>query len=123
MGVKEMVVRAEEEIGCNWCRFMVLKHSGHIGYCSAWQRNTILKKLESCPRFLRALNADQLYRVFLTEKVSVAFSGRHLNCTGILPDTLISSDQFYRLLRVASYSGPVNLTAGTHPVVHHPFGG
>lgn len=109
MGIKSMVILSCEQTGCNWCRWMRLKHSEHIGYCSAYQCNTILKKSEPCPKFLRALNADQLYQLRLMAGVFVSFKGMYLNYTGILPDSLISSDQLYHLFRLASYSGPVQL--------------
>lgn len=109
MGLKAMIERSEKETGCNWCRWMRLKHSEHLGFCSAYQRNTILKKSEPCPKFLRSLNADQLYQLRLMAGVSVSFKGMYLNYTGILPDSLISSDQLYTLFRLASYSGPVQL--------------
>jgi hypothetical protein len=109
MGLKAMIARSEKETGCNWCRWMRLKHSGHIGYCAAYQRNTILKKHEPCSKFLRSLNADQDYQLRLMAGVFVSFKGMYLNYTGILPDSLISSDQLYHLFRLASYSGPVQL--------------
>lgn len=109
MGLKEMVDRSEKERGCNWCRWMRLKYSSHIVFCGAYKRKALLKRHEPCPEFFRALNADQLYRLRLMDKVFVCFEGRHLNYTGIMPDSLISSDQLYHLLRLASYSGPVQL--------------
>lgn len=103
-----MIDRSEKEIGCNWCRWMRLKHSNHLGFCAAYQRNTILKK-ENCPKFLRSLNVDDLYQLHLMAGVTVSFKGMYLNYTGIMPDALISSDQLYHLFRLASYSGPVQL--------------
>jgi hypothetical protein len=108
MGLKAMIDRSEKETGCDWCRWMRLKHSEHLCYCSASQCNMIIKK-ENCPKFLRALNADQLYRLRLMDKVFVCFEGKYLNYTGILPDELISSHQLYHLFRLATYSGPVQL--------------
>jgi len=109
MCVKEMMNCSEKEVGCDWCRFMALKLNGYVVLCASFNRHMIRQAGDSCPKFLRALNADEFYQLRLTDKASVCFPGRLLNFTGIMPNTLISSDQLYQLLRLATYTGPVQL--------------
>jgi hypothetical protein len=113
--VLRMVRRASHEVGCRWCRGCDEVLSPHIIRCERYNRQMLLKNDNSCPKFQRGLEAEEVFQVLLFNGCTAEFLGADLNKTEILPHDMISQDQFFDLLRIAARSHDLSVRISRSP--------